>query len=108
MNGSCVIITPILGVWLYDHLHWAPFALNSLVLAAMLAFAFVNPALRMAGRRHDASLEADEIEQAQVGLGETPRMRPDPADRTGINLLKRRLRAARLLEARRRKARLRP
>ncbi len=108
VNGSCVIITPILGVWLYDHLHWAPFALNSLVLAAMLAFAFVNPALRMAGRRHDASLEADEIEQAQVGLGETPRMRPDPADRTGINLLKRRLRAARLLEARRRKARLRP
>lgn len=109
VNGSCVIITPILGVWLYDHLHWAPFALNSVVLAAMLGFAFLNPALRMAGRLHDASLEADEIEQAQVGLGETPRMRPEPAERTGaINLLKRRLRAAKLLEARRRKARLRP
>ena len=109
VNGSCIIITPILGVWLYDHLHWAPFAINTVVLLAMLAFAFWNPALRAAGALDSGEMEAGELDQAQVGLGETPKLAREPVDRTGaINLIKRRLRAVRLLEARRRKARLRP
>jgi MFS family permease len=108
VNGSCVIITPILGVWLYDHLHWAPFALNTAVLLAMLAFALLNPALQKAGELHDTALDPDEIDQAQVGLGESPRLRREADDRSGaINQLKRKLRAVRLLEERRRKARLR-
>ncbi len=108
VNGSCIIITPILGVWLYDHLHWAPFAINTMVLLAMLAFAFLNPALRAAGAMDEGELDPDELDQAQVGLGETPRIPKDPPERSGpINQIKRRLRAAKLLEARRRKARLR-
>ena len=108
VNGSCIIITPILGVWLYDHVHWAPFAINTLVLGAMLAFVLINPALKAAGQ--DTELEPEELDQAQVGLGETPRMNVDePPPRAGaINQLRRRLKAVRLLEARRRKARLRP
>ncbi len=109
VNGSCIIITPILGVWLYDHLHWAPFAINTVVLLAMLGFAFWNPALRAAGSLDEGELDPDELDQAQVGLGETPRLAREGPDRTGpINQIRRRLRAARLLEARRRKARLRP
>ena len=109
VNGSCIIITPILGVWLYDHLHWAPFAINTVVLLSMLAFALFNPALKAAGATDDAELDPDELDQAQVGLGETPKLAFDDPPRTGtINQIRRRLRAVRLLEARRRKARLRP
>ena len=109
VNGSCVIITPILGVWLYDHVHWAPFAINTLVLATMLGFIFLNPALRRAGTLPEAQLDPDEMDQAQVGLGETPRLVEPPLPRGGaIHQIRRRLRAVRLLEARRRKARLRP
>jgi predicted MFS family arabinose efflux permease len=108
VNGSCIIITPILGVWLYDHVHWAPFAINTVMLAAMLGFIFLNPALRGAGDLPEAALAPDELDQPQVGLGETPRPAEPAISRTGpINQIKRRLRAARLLEARRRKARLR-
>ena len=108
VNGSCVIITPILGVWLYDHVHWAPFAINAVALAAMLGFVFLNPALRKAGDMAETELDPDEMDQAQVGLGESPRLaEPDLARSGPINQIKRRLRAARLLEARRRKARLR-
>jgi MFS family permease len=108
VNGSCIIITPILGVWLYDHVHWAPFAINTVMLAAMLGFIFLNPALRGAGDLPEAALDADELDQPQVGLGETPRVVEPAIARTGpINQIKRRLRAVQLLQARRRKARLR-
>ena len=115
VNGSCVIITPILGVWLYDHLHFAPFALNALVLLAMAVFALSNRRLREAGEMQD---EAEELEEtqirdgaaalAQVGMGETPAMHETALERSGpVNQLRRRLRALRLLEERRRRARLR-
>ena len=108
VNGSCIIITPILGVWLYDHLHWAPFTINTIVLAAMVGVVLTNRELIDAGRTPDAGLEAEVTDPAQVGLGETPRpvsaaMSPSGA----ISQLGRRLRAVRRLEARRKKARLR-
>ena len=75
----------------------------------MLGFIFLNPALRRAGTLPESQLDPDELEQAQVGLGETPRLVEPPAGRGGAILqIRRRLRAVRLLEARRRKARLRP
>jgi MFS family permease len=114
VNGSCVIITPILGVWLYDHVHFAPFALNTLVLAVMTGFVILNPRLRNAG---SVSVDAEALEEleiaegpaglGQVGMGETPVMHENGRNGGPVNQLKRRLRAIRLLEARRRRARLR-
>jgi MFS family permease len=102
VNGSCIIITPILGVWLYDHLHWAPFAINTILLAAMAGVVLTNRELIDSGRTPDARVEAEVMDPAQVGLGETPRPAMSPTG--AISRLGRRLRAVRRLEARRRQA----
>ena len=46
INGSSVIIAPVLGVWLYERAHPSPFLLNVVILAALLAYALLNPTLR--------------------------------------------------------------
>ena len=104
VNGATVIGTPIIGVWLYDHIHAAPYVLNAAVMALMLAYAFRNPALRQAGTLESAELEGEEIEPALPGIGETPRPEPAPRPKPStFALLRRRLRKIRLREQRRRR-----
>ena len=47
VNGVNVVLAPFF-VWLYQHIAWAPFALNATMMAAMLIYAFRNPQLRNA------------------------------------------------------------
>ncbi|WP_333587066.1 MFS transporter [Phenylobacterium sp.] len=47
VNGVNVVLAPLF-VWLYQHIAWAPFALNALMMSAMLVYAFRNPQLRNA------------------------------------------------------------
>ncbi len=47
VNGVNVVLAPFF-VWLYQHVAWAPFALNATMMAAMLIYAFRNPQLRNA------------------------------------------------------------
>ncbi len=49
VNGASVIVTPVLGVALYERVGPAAFALNGLLLAALVGYAFWNRALREAG-----------------------------------------------------------
>ena len=115
VNGSCVIITPILGVWLYDHVHDAPFLINTLVLGLMAGFVVWNATLRASGEVREAPLnEAEEaaLENVanvnQVGMGESPSLSLQARPRHGpVDQFRRRWRRLKLLEARRRRARLR-
>jgi hypothetical protein len=103
-NGATVIGTPIIGVWLYDHVHAAPYVLNLLVMTALLIFAWRNPALRNAGAFEEAELEGEQIEPALPGLGETPRPQPTARRKPStFALLRRRLRKIRLREQGRRR-----
>lgn len=116
VNGSCVIITPILGVWLYDHVHDAPFLINTVVLGLMAGFGVWNATLRASGEVREAPLsEADgaALENVanvnQVGMGESPNVSLQARPRHGpVDQFRRRWRRLKLLEARRRRARLRP
>jgi MFS family permease len=63
INGSSVIFAPVLGVWLYETLHPAPYLLNVMILSALLAFTFLNPILRTVGA--DPATE-DETTAAQL------------------------------------------
>ncbi|MBC7166726.1 MFS transporter [Phenylobacterium sp.] len=47
VNGVNVVLAPFF-VWLYEHIAWAPFALNAAIMLAMLVYAFRNPQLRNA------------------------------------------------------------
>ncbi len=49
VNGASVIVTPVLGVALYERAGFAPFALNALLLAALVVYALANVALRRSG-----------------------------------------------------------
>jgi MFS family permease len=49
INGSSVVLAPVLGVWLYEQFHPAPYLLNMAILLAMLAFTLLNPVLRTVG-----------------------------------------------------------
>ena len=49
INGSSVIFAPVLGVWLYEALHPAPYLLNTAVLGGLLAFTLMNRTLRTVG-----------------------------------------------------------
>ena len=49
VNGASVIVTPVLGVALYERLPAAPFLLNAALLAALVLYAYVNGALRRSG-----------------------------------------------------------
>jgi MFS family permease len=47
VNGVNVVLAPFF-VWLYQLIHWAPFALNAAIMVGLLYFAFRNPQLRNA------------------------------------------------------------
>lgn len=47
VNGIAIVFAPIF-IMVYERHHAAPFLLNATVLAGMLAYAFLNPALRRA------------------------------------------------------------
>lgn len=49
INGSSVIVAPLLGVSLYKLFHPTPYLLNGAILVGLLAFAWVNPTLRRVG-----------------------------------------------------------
>jgi MFS family permease len=49
VNGSSVIVAPVLGVILYERIHAAPFLLNMAILLGLLAYALRNEVLRNAG-----------------------------------------------------------
>ena len=72
-NGATVIITPVLGVALYEQAHFAPFVLNALLLAAMVAYAAFDLALRNTGREPatDAAATQATLEYVEGGGGPT-------------------------------------
>ena len=47
VNGVNVVLAPFF-VWLYEHIAWAPFALNAAIMLALLVYAFRNTQLRNA------------------------------------------------------------
>ena len=49
INGSSVIFAPVLGVWLYEKIHPAPYLLNVVILVFLLGFAYANRTLRTVG-----------------------------------------------------------
>jgi MFS family permease len=49
INGASVIFAPVLGVWLYEKIHPAPYLLNVIILVSLLAFAYANRTLRTVG-----------------------------------------------------------
>ncbi len=63
LNGASVIVTPVLGVALYERAGFAPFALNALLLAGLVGLAFGSAALRRAGEA-----PATEAETTQAAL----------------------------------------
>ena len=80
-NGATVIAAPVLGVMLYERVHFAPFLLNTAILAALLAYALLNAALRRGGApaRESDSAQATWTSPRAAGPGEPPRGRePQP------------------------------
>jgi len=71
INGSSVIVAPLLGVSLYKVFHPAPYVLNVMVLIALLGFAVNNATLRTVGSepaRDEASTQA-QLERVEEGGG---------------------------------------
>jgi len=71
INGSSVIVAPLLGVSLYKVFHPTPYLMNVVVLIALLGFAWRNPTLRTVGSeptRDEASTQA-QLERVEEGGG---------------------------------------
>ncbi len=71
INGSSVIVAPLLGVSLYKVFHGAPYLMNVVVLVALLGFAWRNTTLRTVGAeptRDEASTQA-QLERVEEGGG---------------------------------------
>jgi MFS family permease len=71
INGSSVIVAPLLGVSLYKLFHPTPYLMNLVVLAGLLAYAWWNPVLRSVGSepmRDEASTQA-QLERVEEGGG---------------------------------------
>jgi hypothetical protein len=71
INGSSVIVAPLLGVTLYKFYHPTPYLLNVAILVGLVAFAFWNPTLRTVGAepaRDEASTQA-QLERVEEGGG---------------------------------------
>jgi MFS family permease len=49
VNGACYIIAPVFGVMLYEFRGPLPYAVNVVILLALLVFAFRNPTLKAVG-----------------------------------------------------------
>ena len=58
VNGASVIVTPVLGVALYERAGFAPFALNALLLAGLAGYAFLERTLRRSGEAPATDAEA--------------------------------------------------
>jgi len=71
INGSSVIVAPVLGVWLYEKLHPAPYLLNVAILAGLLAFTLLNTTLRSVGVEPTTEDEttAAQLERVEEGGG---------------------------------------
>ncbi len=71
INGSSVIVAPVLGVWLYETLHPAPYLLNVTILAGLLVFALLNRTLRSVGVEPTTEDEttAAQLERVEEGGG---------------------------------------
>ena len=71
INGSSVIVAPVLGVWLYETLHPAPYLLNVAILAGLLAFTLLNRTLRSVGVEPTTEDEttAAQLERVEEGGG---------------------------------------
>jgi predicted MFS family arabinose efflux permease len=71
INGSSVIVAPLLGVSLYKVFHPTPYLINVAVLIALLGFAWRNMTLRTVGSeptREEASTQA-QLERVEEGGG---------------------------------------
>lgn len=72
INGSSVIIAPVLGVYLYERFHPAPYLLNVALLAGLVAYAVLQPTLKIVGdgSAEDAgdTAELERSEEAGGGL----------------------------------------
>ncbi len=71
INGSSVIVAPLLGVSLYKLAHPAPYLMNVAVLIGLLAFACFNATLRTVGSEpaeESASTQA-QLERVEEGGG---------------------------------------
>lgn len=71
INGSSVIVAPLLGVSLYKLFHPTPYLMNVVVLVGLLGFAFWNPTLRTVGvepAEESASTQA-QLERVEEGGG---------------------------------------
>lgn len=71
INGSSVIVAPLLGVSLYKLYHPTPYLMNMVVLIGLLAFAYWNATLRTVGAepmREEASTQA-QLERVEEGGG---------------------------------------
>jgi MFS family permease len=71
INGSSVIVAPLLGVSLYKVFHPTPYLMNAAVLLALLSFAWRNRTLRTVGSeptRDEASTQA-QLERVEEGGG---------------------------------------
>jgi len=71
INGSSVIVAPLLGVSLYKLFHPSPYLLNVGVLLALLTFAFANSTLRTVGAEptEDAASTQAQLERVEEGGG---------------------------------------
>jgi MFS family permease len=71
INGSSVIFAPVLGVWLYETLHPAPYLLNATILSGLLAFTLLNTILRTVGVEPATEDEttAAQLERVEEGGG---------------------------------------
>lgn len=63
INGSSVIFAPVLGVWLYERFHAAPFLMNVAILVALIAYALFQPVLR--GLGDGSAVEAGETAELE-------------------------------------------
>lgn len=70
INGSSVVVAPVLGVYLYERLHAAPFLLNVALLAGLVAYAVLQPTLRTVGDGSAESAgEMSELERSEEAGG---------------------------------------
>ncbi len=71
INGSSVIVAPLLGVSLYKFFHPTPYLMNGAILAGLLAFALLNPTLRTVGAvpATDEDSTQAQLERVEEGGG---------------------------------------
>ena len=71
INGTSVIVAPLLGVSLYKVFHPTPYLMNGVILAALLVFAFSNSVLKTVGKEPttEDDTTAAQLERNEEGGG---------------------------------------